>query len=177
MSLTDFVPESGIGDVVTTVSFRAPRTASGWTFGADLAAKAPTGSASNMNGSGSWDGGVLAFAVWQIGRWTLEGDASVVVPGKWKTPVPLEASTTLRGLLSTIYAFSGSTRMGLSTTVAESPFRSGRYESLSQTGVEAALGVEHDFGKRFSARLAVTEHFAPAGDRADFGVVVGLRYR
>jgi Protein of unknown function (DUF3187) len=177
MSLVDFVPESGIGDVTATVSLRRPRTASGWTFGADLAAKAPTGSASNMNGSGSWDGGGLVFAVWQIGRWTLEADASVVVPGQWKTPVPLEASTTLRGLVSTIYAFSASTRIGLSTTVAESPFRSARYESLSQTGVEGALGVEHDFGRRFSARLTITEQLPSAGDRADFGVVLGLRYR
>jgi hypothetical protein len=177
MSLVDFVPDSGIGDVVTTVSFRRPRAASGWTFGADLAAKAPTGSARNMNGSGSWDGGVLAFAVWQAGRWTLEGDASVVVPGKWKTPVPLEASTTLRGLVSTIYAFGPATRIGLSTTVAESPFRSGRYESLSLTGVEGALGVEHDFAKGFAVRLTVTEQLPSAGDRADFGVVLGLRYR
>jgi len=177
MSLVDYTPDSGIGDVTATLSFRRPRTASGWTIGADLAAKAPTGSAANMNGSGSWDGGALVFAVWQIGRWTLEGDASVVVPGKWKTPVPLEVSTTLRGLASTIYAVSASTRIGLSATLAESPFRSGRYESLSQTGVEAAVGIEHDFGSRFSARLTITEQLPSAGDRADFGVVLGLRYR
>lgn len=177
MSLVGFVPDSGIGDVTTTLSFRRPRTASGWTLGADLALKAPTGSAANMNGSGSWDGGLLLFAVWQSGRWTLEGDASVVVPGKWKTPVPLDASTTLRGLLSSIYGFTGSTRAGLSVTVAQSPFRDHPYSSLSKTGAEAALGVEHDFGSQFSARLMATEQLPSAGDRADFGVILGLRYR
>ena len=177
MSLVDFVPSSGIGDVTATLSVRRPRTASGWTFGADLTAKAPTGSAQNLNGSGSWDGGLLLFAVLQTGRWTLEGDASVVVPGKWKTPVPLEASTTLRGFFSAIYAFSAITRAGISTTVAQSPFRDGSYSSLSKTGVEAGLGVEHDFGSRFSARLTLTDQLPSAGDRADFGVVLGLRYR
>lgn len=176
MSLVDFVPESGIGDIVAMVSLRRPPTAAGWTFGLDLAAKAPTGSAQNMNGSGSWDGGVLGFAVWQVGRWTLEGDASIVVPGKWKTPVPLEASTTMRGLVSGIYAFSPSTRAGLSATVAESPFRSGSYSGLSGTGVEGGIGVEHDFGSRLSARLTFTEQLHSAGDRADFGVVLALRY-
>jgi hypothetical protein len=177
MSLVDFEPESGVGDVTATLSYRRPRSAAGWTLGADLAVKAPTGSAENMNGSGGWDGGLLLFAVWQPGRWTLEGDASVVVPGQWKTPVPLDPSTVLRGLVSATYGFSDRTRAGLSVTVAQSPFRSGRYDTLSLAGVEAGLGVEHDFGARFSARLLVTEQVPAAGDRADFGVTVGLRYR
>ena len=177
MSLLDYEPDSGIGDVTATVSWRRPRSARGWTFGVDLAVKAPTGSASNANGSGGWDGGLLVFALWQKGRWTLEADGSVVVPGKWKLPVPLDPTTVGRVLGSVVYGFSARTRAGLSVTVAQSPFRDRPLSSLSHTGIEAGLGVEHDFGPRFATRLMLTDQLASAGDRADFGVILGLRYR
>src|SRR5262249_2137975 len=92
LSVTCFAASSGIRAVTTHLSWRRPRSSSGWTFGADLALKAPTGSASNANGSGGWDGGVLALAAWESGRWALEADASLVVPGAWKVPVPLDPS-------------------------------------------------------------------------------------
>ncbi len=177
MSLTDYEPGSGMGDVTATVSWRRPLSAGGWSFGLDLALKAPTGSASNANGSGGWDGGLLAFAIWQKGRWTLEADASVVVPGKWKLPVPLDPTAMARALGSVVYGFSERTRAGLSVSVAQSPFRDRTYSSLSRAGVETGLGVEHDFGPRFATRLMLTEQLPSAGDRADFGVILGLRYR
>jgi hypothetical protein len=177
MSLTGFEPGSGVGDVTATLSWRRPRSSGGWTFGADLAVKAPTGSAANANGSGGWDGGLLAFALWEKGRWTLEADGSVVVPGKWKVPVPLAPTAVGRVLASAVYGFSAKTRAGLSVTAAQSPFRDKPYSSLSKAGVEGGLGVEHDFGPRLTARLMLTEQLPSAGDRADFGVVLGLRYR
>lgn len=177
ISLTDFVPDSGPGDVTATLSWRRPSSAGGWTLGADLALKAPTGSAANFNGSGGWDGGLLAFLVWERGRWTLEADGSLVVPGRWKVPVRIDPAAVGRVLLSAIYGFSARTRAGLSVTAAQSPFRDHPYSSLSQAGVEAGLGVEHDFGQRVSARLMLTEQAPSAGDRSDFGVFLGLRYR
>jgi hypothetical protein len=177
LSLTDFVPDSGLGDVTATLSWRRARSAGGWTLGADLALKGPTGSAANWNGSGGWDGGLLAFLVWEKGRWTLEADGSVVVPGRWKVPVPLDPTVTSRILLSAIYGFSERTRAGISITAAQSPFRNHPYSSLSKSGVEEGLGVEHDFGRHCSARLMLTEQLPSAGDRSDFGVFLGLRFR
>src|SRR4029077_15649074 len=55
MTFLDFEPRSGIGDGTATLSWRRLRSASGWILGADLAAKAPTGSASSFDGSGGWD--------------------------------------------------------------------------------------------------------------------------
>lgn len=177
ISLTDFEPASGLGDVTATFSWRRARSAGGWTLGADIALKAPTGSAADFNGSGGWDGGLLAFLAWEKGRWTLEADGSLIVPGRWKVPVPLDPTAVGRILLSAIYGFSARTRAGLSLTAAQSPFRDHRYSSLSQTGVEAGFGVEHDFGPRWSARLMLTEQAPSAGDRSDFGALLGLRYR
>jgi hypothetical protein len=178
MSLVSFQPRSGIGDVTVAVCWRRLRSEGGWTLGADLALKAPTGSAANANGSGGWDGGLLAFAVWEKRRWTLEADASLILPGRWKVPVPLDPAPTVgRVVVSGIYGFTAKTRAGLSVTWAQSPFRDHSYSSLSQAGVEAGLGVEHDFGPRVAARLMLTEQLPSAGDRSDFGVILGLRYR
>ncbi|MGH9365896.1 MAG: DUF3187 family protein [Thermoanaerobaculia bacterium] len=177
LSLTDFHPDSGLGDVTATLSWRRPRFAGGWTLGLDAAVKAPTGSAADLNGSGGWDGGLLAFGVFEKGRWTLEADGSIVLPGKWRTPVPLDPSAFGRMVLSVIYAFGPRTRAGVSLTAAQSPYRDRSYSSLSEAGVELGLGAEHDFGPRFAVRLLFTEGLPSSGDRSDFGVMLGLRYR
>jgi uncharacterized protein DUF3187 len=177
MSLTQFKPEGGLGDITATLSWRRPRSERGWTLGLDASVKAPTGSAADLNGSGGWDGGILAFAAWEQGRWTLEADGSVVLPGKWKTPVPLDPSAVGRAMLSAIYSFSPRTRAGLSLTAAQSPFRDHPYSSLSEAGVEVGLGVEHDFGPRFQVRLLLTEGVPSQGDRSDFTLMLGVRYR
>ena len=177
LSLTEFKPDGGLGDVTATLSWRRPRSAGGWTLGLDAALKAPTGSSADLNGSGGWDGGLLAFAAWENGRWTLEADGSVVLPGKWKTPLPLAPSAFGRMLVSAIYAFSPRTRAGLSLTAAQSPYRDHSYSSLSEAGVEFGLGVEHEFGPRFDVRLLLTEGVPSQGDRSDFTVMLGVRYR
>lgn len=178
LSLVGFKPRSGIGDASVALSWRRPRSAGGWTLGADLALKAPTGSPANANGSGGWDGGLLVFAVLEKRRWTLEADGSLVVPGRWKVSVPLDPAPTVgRVVISGIYSFTSKTRAGLSVTWAQSPFRDHSYSSLSKAGVEAGLGVEHDFGPRVAARLMLTEQLPSAGDRSDFSAILGLRYR
>jgi hypothetical protein len=177
MTFLDFEPRSGIGDVTATLSWRRPRSESGWTLGADLAGKAPTGSASSFDGSGGWDGGLLLFALCERGRWTLEGDASVVVPGGWKSPLPLDPVPAGRLLVSAIYDLGRTTRMGLSVILAQSPFRNSSYGPLSETGMEFGLGIERDLGPRLAARFTVREHGSLSGERADFGVGLALRYR
>ena len=177
MTFLDFEPHSGIGDVTATLSWRRPRSESGWTLGVDLAGKAPTGSASSLNGSGEWDGGLLLFALCERGRWTLEGDASVVVPGGWKSPLPLDPVPAGRLLVSAIYDLGRTTRMGLSVILAQSPFRNSNYGPLSETGMEFGLGIERDLGPRLAARFTLREHGPLSGDRADFGVGIALRYR
>jgi hypothetical protein len=68
-------------------------------------------------------------------------------------------------------------RMGVSVTLAQSPFRKSDYGPLSETGMEFGLGIERDFGPRLAARLTLREHGPLSGDRADFGVGLALRYR
>ena len=49
-------------------------------------------------------------------------------------------------------------------------------DAVSRIGAEVALGLERDFS-RWTPRLLLTENLAPAGDRADVGLTLGLRFR
>jgi len=169
--------ESGFGDVTATFSWRTRARGNGLAYGGDLAVKAPSGSAEDFNGSGGWDGGLLLFLAWKKAKWTLEADASLIVPGAWKVPVPLDPQPFARILLSVIRDLGRRSRVGLSSTFAQSPFRKRDYSTLSDPGYELALGFEYDVGPGLSARLMLLENLPNFGDRADVGLVLGLRYR
>ena len=167
---------SGVGDVQGTFSWRPPPLDSKTSLGVDVAVKAPTGSARDFNGSGRWDGGLLVFLARSGARWRVETEASVVFPGGWSAPVQIETSPFVRLFLSATRRFGPRTRIGVSVTAAQSPFRSARLGAVSHIGSEVALGLERDIS-RWSARMTVTEHIAAAGDRADVGLSLRLAYR
>ncbi len=169
-------PASGWGDATATVSWR-PGAAGPWRYGADVAAKAPTGSARDYNGSGSWDGGALGFLQRAGERWSFDAEAGLVVPGRWKSRQGLGTSPFGRWMLAASRRFGMRTRLGVSATLEESPFRSDRAGDVSRTGAEVALGLSHDFPRRWSAGLTLVEHIARLGDRADFGLALKLGYR
>jgi hypothetical protein len=175
MRYDDHAPASGLGDVTTTLSYRPGREWRRWRFGADAAVKAPTGRAADFNGSGSWDGGLLAFAVRPGRTWTFSIEAAEVFPGRWKIrAVPLETAPFARLFASATRRLGSRTRVGASVTAEQSPFRRESLAGLSRAGVEFALGVERDFRRRWGARLTLTENLPSAGDRADLGLVLGF---
>ena len=176
ITFDDRVPDSGFGDTTATLSWRpAPRSA--WSYGADAAVKAPTGRAEALNGSGSWDAGALAFARRRGEKWTFDGEAGVVAPGRWRTSTDLSVAWFSRVLLGATRAFGARTRAGISATCEQSPFRREGLGDLSHAGLEIALGVERDVSARTSAALTLTENVPAFGDRADFGLTLRLRFR
>lgn len=176
MTFDGRMPESGLGDATATLSWR-PGRVSLWFFGADAAVKAPSGSARNFNGSGSWDAGALAFARREGPRWTLDGEAGVVAPGKWHSETGLPVAWFARFLLGATRSFGARTRIGASATYEQSPFRRDGLGDLSHTGLEIALGVERDLSTRTAAGLTLTENVPAFGDRADVGLALKIRVR
>lgn len=175
ITFDDRVPDSGFGDTTGTLSWR-PRAASAWSFGGDLAVKAPTGRAADFNGSGSWDAGILGFARRQGARWMLDAEAGYVVPGRWKAATDMPVTSFGRVLVAATRSFGARTRIGASATYEQSPFRRDSMGDLSRAGLEFALGIERDF-RRSSVRLTLTENTPGLGDRADFGIALRIRYR
>jgi hypothetical protein len=175
LQFTSDSPESGLGDLKGSISWRPRATPAGYSYGADVAVKAPTGSARNFNGSGGWDFGALFFFGRSGRLWRLEGEASAVVPGAWTGPIRIPRSPFARAFLSATRRLGSRTRIGASVTGEQSPFSNAGLEAISHIGAEVALGVERDFS-RVSARMTVTEHLAAAGDRADVGLGVRLVY-
>ncbi len=168
---------AGVGDLSATFSWRPGAARGAARYGLDLALKAPTGSARDYNGSGSWDGGVRLFLARAARRWLLEAEAGVVFLGRWKAPLGISPSPVGRAFLSASYRLSPAMRMGASVTYEQSPFRKAGLGEVSRAGMEAALGLERDVSARLAARATVTEHLSALGDRADIGFSVGLRYR
>jgi hypothetical protein len=173
----DTMPETGIGDVSASLSWRPEPMSGGRTFGIDVAVKAPTGAAADYNGSGSWDAGVLAFLA-RTGRlWRFDAQAGIVVPGRWRGRLPLSLAPFGRVFLSAARRFGPRTRIGASVTYEQSPLRREALGPVSEAGMEVALGLERDLARGVAVRLTVTEHLAALGDRADVGAALGLRWR
>ncbi|HEX9305714.1 MAG TPA: DUF3187 family protein [Thermoanaerobaculia bacterium] len=163
----------GLGDAVASFGWRPPPSESGRSFGVDVAVKAPTGSARDFNGSGGWDAGALFFLARSGAKWRVDAEASVVVPGAWKTPVAILTAPFGRALLGVTRRLGPRTRIGTSLTVGQSPFHRAGLAEVSRVGAEVALGVDRDFS-RWTSRLVLTEHLAAAGDRSDVGLTFRL---
>jgi hypothetical protein len=176
MAFDGRMPASGIGDATATLSWR-PGRVSLWSCGADAAVKAPAGSARNFNGSGSWDAGALAFVRRDGPRWTFDGEAGVVFPGRWRNEIALPVASFARVLVGATRSFGPRTRIGASATYEQSPFRRDGLGDLSHTGMEIALGLDRDLSARASAGLTLTENVPSFGDRADFGLALRVRVR
>ena len=177
LSFDDRMPESGIGDVSASLSWRPEPMSGGRTFGVDVAVKAPTGSAADYNGSGSWDGGVLAFLA-RTGRlWRFDAQAGIVIPGRWRGTLPLSVAPFGRVFLSAARRLGPHTHIGVSVTYEQSPFRRAALGPVSEGGMEVALGLETDLARDTAVRLTVTEHLSALGDRADVGAALGMRLR
>lgn len=175
LTFDDRTPPAGWGDTTATLSWR-PKRRSGWSFGTDVAVKAPTGKAGDFNGSGSWDAGVLGFARRDGERWSWDAETGVVFPGRWRSSAGLPVAPYARLLLDATRSFGARTRIGASATIEQSPFRRDPMGDVSRAGVEFGLGIERDFASRGRVRLTVTDSLWDLGDRADFGVTLKVAY-
>lgn len=176
MQFDNVRPASGFGDVVTTFSWRPTRGLAGLAVGADVAVKAPTGSAEDFRGSGGWDTGMRLYAAKYAGRWKWTLEVAEVFPGPWKAPVVLSTKPFAKAFLSIARQLGQRTFLGASFTWEQSPFR-GNYGDVTRPGGEVALGAEHNFGRRWKTRLTLTEHIPSMGDRADVGLALRIAYR
>ncbi|MGH9443849.1 MAG: DUF3187 family protein [Thermoanaerobaculia bacterium] len=169
-------PASGFGDTTATLSWR-PTRVSLWSYGVDGAIKAPTGRSRDDNGSGSWDGGALAFLRRDGTRWAFDGEAGLVAPGRWHSETGLSVAWFSRLLLGATRSFGARTRVGMSATLEQSPFRRDGLGDVSHPGLEIALGLERTVSSRAAASLTVTENAPSFGDRADFGLALRIRLK
>ena len=177
LEFDDRSPQSGFGDTTVTLSYRAPGGGGGVRYGFDAAVKAPTGSAREYNGSGSWDGGATGFVRWFGRKWNFGAEAGIVFPGSWKAPAAVATSSFARICVDANRRFGDRTRAGASLTLEQSPFRSERLSGVSRSGGEVALGLERDFSRRWSSRLTLIENLPSLGDREDVALVLRLTRR
>ncbi len=174
LTFDDRPPDSGFGDTTATLSWR-PGTAGAVRFGVDAAVKSPTGSARDFNGSGSWDGGALAFGRYDGRRWAFDAEAGWIVPGRWKNAASLDTAPFARALVGATRRFGERTWIGISSTFEQSPFHRERMGDLSDLGWEIAGGFEHRYAAGWSAGMTLTENTPIFKSRADVGLALRVR--
>lgn len=171
----DETPASGLGDVVLSGRFRRALS-SVVSLAADLAVKLPTGSAQEFRGSGSADVGLLTGLSADLDRqsWFLE--LGYTQPGRWRGPLDYEVTGFGRVLVGATRALGKTrrTRVGLSITLEESPWKHADLLDVSQAAAELALGVSRVLPRFGRASLTLVEHLNGAGDGSDFGLRLAL---
>jgi len=177
MHFSDRAPENGFSDTTMTLFWRPESELLGWRVGADVSAEAPTGSANDFNGSGSWDFGARVVAARRKEAWSFGFELGEVFPGLDATPARLATSPYGRLALSIGHRMGDQWIAGASFTIEQSPFRRENLGFASEDGVEIGLGVERALGARSTLRLTLTENIMGVGDRADVGVTLSLRVR
>ncbi len=173
LAFDDRRPAAGFGDVSATLKWRHALGA-GTLLSADVAVKAPTGSADDYRGSGSADVGAMVGLSKMFGPqgWFLQ--AGGVIPGRWKGPLGLEASAFGRLLAGTSRLFGPRTMVSLAVTLEGTPLSGYSLHAVSQPAMEIVLGARHALGSWGSADLTINEHVPRFGDGTDVGIRLGL---
>ena len=179
LEFDDRIPASGLGDVTVEVLFRGDLR-NDTRFGAALSVKAPTGSANDYRGSGSWDAGINLGVDRSFGasrRTNLRLEGGIVHPGPFRAEVPLqiEVSPFLRMLVAGQVRIGTRTFATLSVGFEQSPFRRDALGDGSSTAVEIGLGVSRKLGERTLVELGLVENEPRHGDASDIALTVGVR--
>ncbi len=182
LEFDDATPSAGLGDATLRLAWRgmpSDRTEAG----VAVAVKAPTGSADDLRGSGSWDAGVIAgvsrrfFASRRLG---LHLQGAVVEPGRYRG----ERATTIRETGAfTRLVLGADVRIGRGTYVSltgvreQSPFRRDDVGDGARASIEVVFGIVQELSRHARVRFGVTENVPQGGDAADVAVLLGLSVR
>lgn len=179
LEFDDATPSAGLGDVTGRLTYRTTLSdATRW--GAELAVKAPTGSADDFRSSGSWDVGLLAGAehrFFSSRRLGLHLEAALVEPGRYRG----ERATTIRDVsLFTRVLLGADVKVGrkrwfsVSVVREDSPFHKDPVGDGARASLEFVFGVVRELSSHARASLSLTENLPSAGDAADVAVLLGV---
>lgn len=179
LEFDDRQPEAGLGDATASLQWRR-RAGARTALAVNVALKAPTGSARDYRGSGSFDAGVQAGALRRLGRtgrFGIRAEAALVIPGRFRSEsaVSIPADPFVRLLVG------GDVRLGRDTFASlwvvgeESPQHRDERGDVARTSVEFGLGIDRRFGALGAVSLSLVENVPRYGDAAD--IAVGLRIR
>ncbi|MFI5182272.1 MAG: DUF3187 family protein [Thermoanaerobaculia bacterium] len=173
LAFDDRRPAAGFGDISATLKWRHPVGGTALLL-TDVSVKAPTGSSDDFRGSGSADVGAMVGLSRTFGPqgWFLQG--GIVIPGRWKGPLGLDASPFGRLLAGTSRLLGRRTVVSLSATLEGSPVSGYHLQAVSQPAVEIVVGARRALGTWGSADLTINEHIPRFGDGTDIGIRLGL---
>jgi hypothetical protein len=166
---------SGFEDPVVYVQWTPERRFGAWRMSVLSGVKIPLASTSRLLSSGSADVGAAYAATGEFGRWSVNLNAGVVVPGRVEFLGGVNTSPMLAAA-STFGLRLDPVSLWLEFQWEESPFRGASASTLAENVTDLALGLRFPMGGRVRGFFAFTENLTGLENSTDIAFHFGVTW-
>lgn len=168
---------SQLGDVAFSAKYELPALEDPHlSLSAQAAVELPTGSASDLDGSGSIDAGVQLMATRDFGHTRLHASAGLLVLGP-NAPLGLRSQLVITDSVGVTSLLAARTSATVQITISQSPFRGIGAPELSRRSYQLTAGLQHAFGQSLTAYAGIVENLITYQNSADAGLILGITRR
>jgi hypothetical protein len=166
-----------LGDIALSAKYELPALEDpNLSLSAQAAIELPTGSAQNLDGSGSLDGGVQLMATRDFGRTRLHASAGLLLLGR-NAPLGIASQIVITDSVGITTLLAGRTSGSVQINIAQSPFRGIGAPELARRSYQLTAGLQHAFGQSLTAYAGIVENLITYQNSADAGLVLGIARR
>jgi hypothetical protein len=167
---------SGIGDPIVFVKWAPERRFGAWRMSVVGGWKVPIASTSRLLSTGSADFGAAYAATGDLGRWCVNLNAGVVLPGNVEFLGGLN-SATMFGVATSVGVKLDPVSLWLEFQWEQSPFRTATPSHLADDVIDLALGMRFPMGGRVRGFFAFTENLVALENSTDIAFHFGVTWR
>lgn len=166
-----------LGDIAFSAKYELPALEDpNLSLSAQAAIELPTGSARDLDGSGSIDGGVQLMATRDFGRTRLHASAGLLILGP-NAPLGLGSQFVITDSVGVSSLVAARTSATVQITISQSPFRKTGAPELARRSYQMTAGLQHAFGQSLTAYAGIVENLITYQNSADAGLVLGITRR
>jgi hypothetical protein len=168
---------SHLGDIALSAKYELPALEDpNLSLSVQAALELPTGSAQNLDGSGSIDGGVQLMATRDYGLTRLHASAGLLLLGR-NAPLGIASQIVITDSVGVSRLLTGRTSATVQITISQSPFRGIGAPELARRSYQMTAGLQHAFGQSVTAYAGIVENLITYQNSADAGLVLGIARR
>jgi len=168
-------PRVGIGDPILYAIWSPDHTMGSWRVSLLGGVKVPVGSTSKRLSTGRADFGAAIAVTGELGRWCLNANAGVIVPGEIVF-LPGVDPTTIVGFAGSVgYRFQ-ETSLWVQLQWEQSPLRDATATTLSDDVFDVSIGVRFPVSGLVRGFVALTENVVAFENSSDIGFHAGAAW-
>ena len=166
----------GLGDPIAYALWAPEWGARSWRTSFAAGLKIPIGSTSKRLSTGRADAGVAFAVTGDVGRWRVNVNGGVIVPGSISFLPGLDTAPFAGVAASAGYRFQ-TTSLWVQVNWEQSPFRDATQTPLSDDVHDVSLGVRFPLGGSVRGYVAFTENVFAFDNSSDIGFHGGITWR